>query len=232
MATDPTYSLDFYNTIRSGVQSSADVIVPMLVDGFHPRYIVDVGCGEGWWARRFADAGVPDYLGVDGEYARRSQVLGDNFQVVDLAQPVPFGTIEGSDGISFDMAVCLEVAEHLPPERASRFIAELCSLAPVVVFSAAIPGQGGAGHLNEQPQSYWARLFAVNDRRPLDTIRPKVWHDDRVEPWYAQNLLVYVPEDRGPGFHERAFQLDIVHPTIFGWALAAHMANSWRGDAP
>jgi hypothetical protein len=81
----------------------------------------------------------------------------------------------------------LEVAEHLPPDRSNSFIAELTALAPVALFSAAIPQQGGTDHINERWQSYWAGLFKKRGFSPLDVIRPAVWENDAVERWYRQN---------------------------------------------
>jgi hypothetical protein len=77
---------------------------------------------------------------MDGGYVTTSP-LGERFLPHDIATPLPEHLVG-----RFDLAVCLEVAEHLPPERAESFIRELCDLAPVVLFSAAIPGQGGTGH--------------------------------------------------------------------------------------
>jgi SAM-dependent methyltransferase len=221
MATDTTYTPGFYEQIDPGCKSSAEVIVPLLIDAFHPKSVIDVGCGTGRFAEAFAKRGVATF-GVDGEYARpyATDKLGAAFEAVDLAQPGSLSRFALDD----DMAVCLEVAEHLPPERAESFVAELCALAPVVVFSAAIPGQSGAGHINCQWQSWWARAFIEdNGRKPLDIIRPRVWLDlDEVEPWYAQNLLVYIAAGE-PWTYEQAAQerwgllLDIVHPTIWGW---------------
>ena len=84
----------------------------------------------------------------------------------------------------------------MPPERGERFVADLVALAPVVLFSAAIPGQGGTDHINEQWQDYWARLFAKHDYVALDFLRLKFWNDSRIEWWYRQNIILYVRRDR------------------------------------
>ena len=95
-------------------------------------------------------------------------------------------------GRSFDLAVALEIAEHLPDSAAECFVESLTGLAPAVLFSAAIPGQGGTGHLNERWPEYWSRLFAAAGFDPIDALRPRIWHDERVEVWYAQNTFLYV----------------------------------------
>lgn len=163
--------------IRSGVQSSAAVLVPVLVDRYRPAAVVDVGCGEGWFCREFEAAGVTA-VGIDGPW-------------VDDCVQVDFDRPPAESPIVFDVAVCLEVAEHVAPAAADRFVAWLVSLAPVVVFSAAVPGQGGEGHVNEQPPGYWADRFAAYGYRASGALRWAIWDDDRIGWWYRQNLLVF-----------------------------------------
>ena len=59
----------------------------------------------------------------------------------------------------FDLAICFEVAEHLEEHWADRLVDTLSDCAPIIVFSAATPGQGGSYHHNEQPHSYWLDKF-------------------------------------------------------------------------
>ena len=91
----------------------------------------------------------------------------------------------------FDLAMSVEVAEHLPAARAASFVGTLARLADVVLFSAAVPGQSGTFHINEQWPTYWISLFAENGFNPIDVIRPAVWTDERVGFWYAQNVFLY-----------------------------------------
>lgn len=180
-----TYTPNFYDIIRPGCQSSAAVVAPLvlnLIATEHPR-VIDVGCGEGWWAQAFADLGA-EVIGLDGAYVQSSP-LGDRFIPHDLNKPLP-AHLAGR----FDLAICLEVAEHLPAKRADSFIGDLCGLAPVILFSAAIKGQGGVGHLNEQPPKYWASLFEKFGFSVTGALRWQVWDDDRVENWYRQNILI------------------------------------------
>jgi SAM-dependent methyltransferase len=172
-----TYDERFFESIREGCQRSAAAVVPLLAVRFAPKTVVDVGCGEGWWGKAFQDARC-EVLGLDGEYAE--PVIP--WQSVDL-------TTYGANVGTFDMAVCLEVAEHLPASSAADFVATLCELAPVVVFSAAVPGQGGTGHLNEQWPEYWADLFRAKGFSCEDALRWTIWSDERVEWWYRQNIF-------------------------------------------
>ena len=116
------------------------------------------------------------------------------------------------------MAISLEVAEHLPENRGKSFISDLCELSPVVLFSAAIPYQGGDNHINEQWQSYWYGLFKENNFVGIDLIRPQIWENINVKPWYKQNCMLYIHESKTLLFKNLEkfnFPLNIVHEEIF-----------------
>lgn len=206
------YDRAFYDTIRPGVKSSAAVVVP-LVMGHIPtvRTVIDVGCGEGWWAQAFTEHGC-EVIGIDGAYVNGSP-LGDRFIPHDLSVALP-AHLAGR----FDLAVCLEVAEHLPPSRAGSFVADLCALAPIVLFSAAIPGQGGVGHINEQPLMYWRDLFSTCGYLGSGVLRWQTWDDPRVENWYRQNMIVFCQQ---PALFPTLFDTplatpwQVVHPVLF-----------------
>ena len=177
------YTPNFYAGQADGSERSAAAVAPVVLGLLPPiRSMVDVGCGVGTWAKVFQQCGVVEVVGIDGSYVDKSQlrIPLDAFKPTDLSKPLDVER-------TFDLAISLEVAEHLPPERAGSFVSDLTSLAPFVIFSAAVPGQGGANHLNEQWPDYWIALFAEHGYRMFDCIRPRIWNDDRVEYWYRQN---------------------------------------------
>lgn len=206
------YDEEFYATIRAGVQSSAAVVVPIVMDLLKPQHVVDVGCGEGWWGHAFMVAGCT-VIGIDGPGAAVSTVLPERFVLHDLTESLITLGITGAD-----LVVCLEVAEHLPPDRADSFIADLCALAPTVLFSAAIPGQGGTGHLNERWPGFWVDLFESHGYAVSGALRWMIWDDDRVDNWYRQNLLVAARDpDRYPAVFDTptAPPWAVVHPVLY-----------------
>lgn len=215
-----SYDPGFYDQIRPGVQASAAVVVPHVVSHMSrpPRTVLDVGCGEGWWAAAFrADSGA-DVVGLDGGYVAPQAFGVEEFCAWDLAEPLPTA-IRGRE--RFELVVCLEVAEHLPAARAESFVADLCRLGESVLFSAAIPGQGGVGHENEQWPSWWAALFEGRGYEVTGALRCGIWTDERVEPWYRQNLLVATRSTaRLWALLPDEPMLDVVHPAIYGWRLA------------
>lgn len=207
-----TYDQVFFETIATGSSSSAQRIVPYLVALLRPKSVVDVGCGVGTWAEEFRRQGVADVVGVDGEYVNREQlrIPSETFICRNLESPLELGR-------TFDLAVSLEVAEHLSPARARSFVSDLTHLAPFVVFSAAIPLQGGNHHLNEQWATYWNDLFISNGFCAVDCVRARFWEDRGVEWWYRQNLFLYVAVERMSQFTApiREMPLDVVHPELF-----------------
>jgi hypothetical protein len=110
------------------------------------------------------------------------------------------------------------VAEHLPEDSAKSFVAALVGAAPVILFSVAIPNQGGTHHVNERWQSYWAALFAEHGYIALDCVRPAVFGDQRVELWYRQNILMFCLPGRCPSGYmavRSPYYLDRVDPELF-----------------
>ena len=180
------YSEAFFAQQSDGSHRSAAVVVPMVLESVRPRSVVDVGCGVGTWLSVVIESGIADVLGVDGDYVNRDRlrIPADRFQARDLTKVVHLDR-------TFDLAFCMEVAEHIPPESADNIVETLAGLAPVVVFSAAIPFQGGTEHVNEQWPEYWAEKFAARGFIAIDLLRPRLWNDPRVECYYAQNVVVY-----------------------------------------
>ena len=184
------YDKSFYQQGSHIAISSAAEIVPIVMQLVAPQSVVDVGCGTGEWLSVFRAAGIADILGVDGHWVPREalHIPESNFRCHDLCSV--FLALERR----FDLAVSLEVGEHLPADQAMRFVADLVALSPVILFSAALPFQGGVQHINEQWPDYWAKLFQSQRYICIDCIRSRVWLNDRVAFWYAQNCFVAVKE--------------------------------------
>jgi len=225
--TQIPYDESFYQGQQDGSVSSAQIVVPIVLSLFPCHSVVDFGCGVGGWLKEFERNGVADYLGVDGDYVARHllKIPADRFRPIDLRNVSDLGR-------GFDLACSLEVAEHLPEDRAKSFVAALVKAAPVVLFSAAIPLQGGTEHVNEQWQSYWAKLFAEHGYIALDCIRPAIFGDRRVEWWYRQNILVFcLPVKCPPGCTPVAgpYDLNRVDPVMID--RLATKPHTWREAA-
>lgn len=191
MAEKTPYDENFYRAQKDGSYRSAELTIPALLRYIpKPKTVVDVGCGLGTWLAVFKQQGA-EVIGVDGDYVQKDMlyIAKDEFVEADLEHESI-----GSDGQRFDLAVSLEVAEHLSAKRAPGFIHDLTTLSDMVFFSAAVPLQGGTNHINEQWQSYWAGLFAAEGYVCIDCIRPQIWGHQEIKIEYQQNILLYVKE--------------------------------------
>ena len=216
--TDTHYERTFYEGVESGVSRSADEVLPIVLEYVQPESVIDVGCGTGVWLSTFARLGVNDIQGVEGPWLDPGMlhIPRERFRAADLKQPLTFDR-------TFGLVVSLEVAEHLPPESAETFVTSLTTLGPVVLFSAAVPYQGGYQHLNERWPTYWAALFAKQGFVAVDCLRSRIWHNTKVEWWYAQNMFFLVkasaiqqwPKLAEAAAHGPAQPLDLGHPRLF-----------------
>lgn len=169
--------------------------------------LLDVGGGLGTWSAAAKDLGVPRVELIDGSWVNLDElkVKPEEFTQHDLENSLPL-QINGKS--HFDLAICMEVAEHLSPERAAGLVRDLCAKSDVVLFSAGVPLQGGLNHINEQWQSYWVNLFKEQGYTCHDVIRPQVWSHPKVNIWYKQNTLLF----KQGQFQNEYVILDLIHP--------------------
>src|SRR6516164_9346993 len=122
MAATP-YDVPFFDRQVSGSLASARIVLPLLFEYYKPRTVVDVGCGVGPWLKCSLELGVEDVLGIDGDYVERSRLLIDpaQFQASDLNDRIDVDR-------RFDLAISVEVAEHLSFIRSETFVADLVKL--------------------------------------------------------------------------------------------------------
>ncbi len=218
------YGTDFFEERHGRTQHAARTVLEIVAE-IMPKIgsAVDVGCGVGTWLSVLAERGTAEIQGVDGHWVDEAQLVIPRgaFLKRDLGQPFTLAR-------RYDLAISLEVAEHLPPERAASFVRLLTDLADVILFSAAIPLQGGRGHVNEQWPEFWVGLFQALRYEVFDVIRPRIWADTTIPSWYRQNTLLLVRGTRvatlnGLQNHRLPGPLSIVHPEIY---LKSHRKRS------
>lgn len=224
------YSQSFFDEMDEPNLASARAIAPVILALVAPRSVVDIGCGRGVWLKAFMEQGVADVAGYDGSYVDQTSLAfpKEQFHVAELEKPVSIDR-------PFDLALCLEVAEHLPATAADTLVDTVIKAAPVVLFSAAVPLQGGSRHVNEQWPAYWEEKFRARGYIPVDAVRRRIWGDARISFFYQQNILIYVREDALSHYpaliaevrsgHDRA--LPLIHPQLF-----TYYAERWRLVVP
>lgn len=191
--------------------AAPSAIVKFILDQYPISSVLDVGCGTGLWLQEFMRLNILDVYGVDGIPAENRSYFAnkDLFRCIDLRE-------DWNLEKKFDLAICLEVAEHLPLESAHVLIRSLCVHSDLIVFSAACPHQGGQGHINCQWPTYWQSIFNDNKYTCLDSLRPRIWQEAFPEYWYKQNIFVAYRDPDNAGREDRL--LPLVHPQLLqGW---------------
>lgn len=219
-ASRAPYTPEVYSAWEDGSTRSARAVLGVLWPVLRPTRVVDVGCGIGTWLAEAEKLGATVLRGFDGPWVDPASLRSPaiRFSAVDLEQELP-------EYERYDLAISVEVAEHVSAANADRFLESLTRLADVIIFSAAIPGQGGVSHVNEQWPSYWQRKFAARGYAAYDVIRPAVWDNPDVVWWYRQNVLLYV-RDAAPAPNQSALRalerpsLDVVHPALYDQKVA------------
>ena len=185
------YNNRFYENQGSGSYKSAKKVIPMVIKTFTPKSVVDVGCGIGTWLKVFEENNIQNFIGIDGDYVNKNKLVIDKnkFLSRDISKPIEINK-------KFDLALCLEVGEHISKKKSEILVKSLCELAPIVLFSSALPGQGGDNHINEQWPDYWKNIFLRFGFIMFDPIRKYIYNDNEIEWWYRQNIFVVIRKDK------------------------------------
>jgi cyclopropane fatty-acyl-phospholipid synthase-like methyltransferase len=214
------YDKNYYKERHHWTQNSVLAITSLIFQKYKPNSVLDLGCANGsWLSTILKEYQIDDICGVDGHCIEidsllipKSKFKRHNLEKVYLPNR------------KFDLVVSMEVAEHLDSKFADNFVTSLTNAGDLIVFSAAIPLQGGTNHYNEQQQSYWKKKFQQKGFASIDYIRPKIWELDNVRTDYKQNTFLYINETKLEDFNSplSKFKInqnqnitDIVHPELF-----------------
>jgi SAM-dependent methyltransferase len=205
-------NIKYNHTLHTHNPKSAIEVFNFLFTIFKPKSILDVGCGNGSWLKASKDLGVKSVFGVDGITTTNNDIFisPEEFKEHNLTLPLDLQR-------QFDLVISLEVAEHLPESVADEFIKTLIKHGDVILFSAAIPGQGGQYHINEQWPEYWNKKFKKKGYVAYDILREKLWNNEDVLWWYKQNIILYVKNGLEE-FKEYQFNdevISLVHPSLY-----------------
>ena len=226
------YKNIYYRNRNAATHHSAQTILSMVLEWFPTIHsVADFGCGVGAWLAASKEKGIQEIQGVDGKWVNQDLLVipRECFMIADLNAPISLPR-------RFDLAISLEVAEHLPEQCAKGFVDSLVKASDLVLFSAAIPQQGGRNHYNEQWPDYWASFIRDKDYEVLDVIRPKIWNDKNIPYWYRQNILLYAKKDFLTDEQRKKIRLvgaagdlplPLVHPELYTNKNAETLKEGW-----
>lgn len=202
-------SIRYQHDINIHNTNAPKIVVPYIMELFKPTSVIDIGCGLGAWLKIFEEYGIEDYRGIDGHYLDIKQVICDKnkIQLDDLENPKKANR-------KYDIVISLEVAEHLSNNSSDKFVDLLTSYSDNIVFSAAIPFQGGMNHINEQWMDYWAKKFESRGYKIYDIFRNHFWNENKLEFWYRQNMFFISKNEFDFGDKELKLPYNIVHPEL------------------
>jgi len=183
------YDRAYYEDSDRQYGHSFAVMAATLVERYRPSRVTDIGCGSGAFGAQLLRHGVREVFGFDQSadavaLAKEHRLTGADVLDVTTAARVP---------VTADVCTSFEVAEHVPGRYARHFCGLLAGAAPVVLMTAAPPGQGGHLHVNEQPAEYWIDLMdrsgMAYDVEATPALR-EAWRG-RTAAHYHENLLAF-----------------------------------------
>lgn len=215
------YDDSFYKNRNRNSEYAAEKILGIVFEEFQqkPNSVIDIGCGVGTWLRVAKEKyGATCTIGVDGDYVpkRYLQIAKEEFHAEDIEKYTASYLYQYNQNSRYDLAISLEVAEHIDKKYAKKFVRNLCDLSDAICFSAAVPKQGGDAHINEQRLSYWEELFRENEYILGDVIRADIWNDRKIPVWYRNNVVLFYKKDtiELKTKYSKCIR-DIVHPDMY-----------------
>ena len=214
MNTEYNREFQEYLTVHAG--KSSEKIMGIVCAWFHPESIVDFGCGVGDFLASGKKSIEKDgkeavIMGLDGNYIEKDLLKIDaksEFMPVDLSTPIELSR-------RYDLAMSLEVGEHLDEKDADTFVNNIVAASDIVLFSAALPGQYGVHHVNERYISYWVEKFFDRGYEVYDVIRPIIWWDKDIDLDYRQNTVIFIKRGNSAAQVLEGLEskiIDIAHP--------------------
>lgn len=188
------YSQNFYDSVSNRAIKSAQIAANVIGGSIEPTSLIDIGSGQGVWLISISEKfnSVSRTVALDlqpheSSFFDELKQSGTNFEFIE----VDFEVSKKLPEENFDIAICLEVLEHLTAGTAVEVAQEIGRKCSFVIFSAAITGQGGTGHINERKFSYWMDLMRKQGFVALDVFRPALEKSREVPGYYKQNMMLF-----------------------------------------
>lgn len=224
MTLDEHYSDKYFDSWVDDSVASSERVLKILFDIYAPKSVADFGCGRGAWLAACEKFGAKILHGYDGPWVDEKKFCSKNIVFTPVNFEKGFLPKERCD-----LAMSVEVAEHISEASADNFVTMLAQASDVIVFGAAAKGQGGENHINEQWQSYWIEKFNKKKYECFDIFRPLLWDDKNVDWWYRQNTFLFVKKNISKDIidiellkKKEKNVYDIVHPDSFEYRLSLY----------
>lgn len=207
------YTNEYYQKHESGSVYSSKVILEYIDSLLPITSVVDFGCGIGTWLKTAKEIWKCDILGIDQhDYSAYDMCIPcSQYMQFDLRKELELSR-------RYDLAISVEVGEHIEPKYQSIYLDNLIKHSDIILFSAALPLQGGTGHINEKPCSHWVDLFKSRGYQTIDCIRPFIWNNPAVEVWYRNNTILFASSNAYDRIlsvlHPLPPPIDIIHPDM------------------
>ena len=206
-----------YDQIESEEKPFANRLATWIKENINPKKVVDIGCGPGTYVYSLRDNGINAY-GYD---------IDDRVDGKDYLKKLSLFEINDKS----DVVICLEVAEHIETSLSDSIVDSIIRNVNddgIIIWTAAIPGQGGVGHINCQKKEYWEEKFISRGFHRDCAIESNLLEYIRSGPymgWFLQNLMVF--KDVYDSFFDKLDSEDIFF-TIVGAMDGVNHDNTFK----
>lgn len=191
------YNEKFHQQIDESEAVQAELLALWIKDRLRHLWtevhVDDIGASRGLYVRKLLAMGI-SAKGYD-KFTEYEPLVTR----CDITQPM---TLESGIGWGkkFFVTLCLEVFEHVEDVHWERMILNLIQRANVVIFSAALLGQGGTGHINCRSRYEWIRRFAMMgwmlDLDSTEHLVAFLSKNPGVMGWLKANVMIFVRVQR------------------------------------
>jgi len=189
---DSIYTEDYFSSSLDPMWlMDIELISETIYRTLNPKSVIDVGCGVGAYLYYLNKHGV-EIEGIEGSNAAFKALMAPQ----NVVRKLDLRLISSyKPKRKYDLAMCIEVLEHINPKHADMVLDFLCEASDTILISAASPGQGGRYHMNEQTSEYWISKMKKRgynlDLSTTSEIKKEIAGKIKVVTWIPKNLLIF-----------------------------------------
>ena len=185
------YDREFHKTIENDEYPQAVRVGEYISMFLKPASFIDFGCSTGLYLRE-VQMKLPNISAIGFEFSQDAvdSALCKNVYKVDLTESVQIEKIQNTLGL------CLEVLEHIEDIHWKEVLTNMTNSCDKLIFSAAVPGQGGVGHINCRPKIDWIKRFhSLGWVVDLDATKHLLHYMQQGYHmgWFNNNAMVLIP---------------------------------------